>query len=226
MSAGRRPGDGSGTSEETLHARAVKAIVSAIGGDASVWGSVRELLTARTRRMPVSVALERLGAMLDGVVDAALTEAVEDDEEHLDQIRRFFLEPRETYSADALAALWRVHRDDLFDIYHDRIVQTRSSLEELRVEWADVIRTSVAYYLLRPFDVERALGEDFGFARPERWKTVPILIRIPRFVARTLVSDSSLPPKLALTRRIEQIVLEFFTAEQLTGSVVDEGPRQ
>ncbi len=209
-----------------MRARTVGAIVSAIGRDASVWGYLRELLAGRKTRMPVSVALERLAAMLDGVVDAALAEAVEDDEEHLDEIRRFFLEPREVYSIDDLMALWRVHRDDLYDIFHDRILQSQSSLEELRVGWADVIRTSVTYYLLRPFDVERALGEDFSVARPERWKTVPVLIRIPRFVASALALDSSLPPKLALARRIEQIVFEFFATEHLPGSVVDEVPRQ
>jgi hypothetical protein len=225
VSAGRPPG-GHGASAEAAHERTVLAIGLAVRSDANVWGSVRDLLAARKTRMPVSVALERLAAMLGGVVDAALTEAVEEDEEHLDQIRGLFLEPRERYSADALASLWRVHRDDLFDIYHDRIVQSQSSLEELRVEWADVIRTSVAYYLLRPFDVERALGEDFSFARPERWKTVPILIRIPRFVASALAPASSLAPKLALARRLEQIVLEFFTAEHLTGSVSNEVPPQ
>lgn len=226
MNTGRRPPTGQWPSEALAHERTIRAIASAVKSDANVWGSVRELLAARQTRMPVSVALERLAAMLEGVVDAALTEAVEDDEEHQDQIRQFFLEPRERYSADALAALWRVHRDDVFDIYHDRIVRSQSALADLQFEWTDVIRTSVEYYLLRPFDVERALGEDFGFARPERWKTVPVLIRIPRFVATALAPDSSLPPKLALARRIEQIALEFFMSEHLTGNVVDEVPRQ
>src|SRR5690348_16568058 len=174
MSPGRRPPDGPRTSDEAAHARTVRAIASAISRDATVWGSVRELLAARQTRMPVSVALQRLAAMLNGVVDAALTEAVEDDEEYLDEIRRFFLEPHEIYSVDDLARLWRAHRDDLSEILYDRIVQSQSSIEALRVEWADVIRTSVTHYLLRPFDVERALGEDFSFARPERWKTVPV----------------------------------------------------
>jgi hypothetical protein len=208
--------------DETLRARMVRAITSAIRGDAAVWGHLRELLAAAGKRMPVSVALEHLAATLERAADAVLVEVTQDDEEHLAEIRRFFLEPRATYSAGELAALWRTHPDTVGEVYYDRVMESSSSPEDLRIEWHDVAHATVADNLLRPFDVERALGDRFALARDDRWKTIPVLIRIPRFVAARFAPDPSMPPQLTLARRIEQVILEF-TMDHL---VTDEVSRQ
>lgn len=142
--------------------------------------------------------------------------ATDDDGDHLAAIRRFFLQPQELYSLEELAALWRVHPDDVRDIYHDQLLRRAASnpdgTDSLRIAWADAVGTSVTFNILRPFDIERALGPDFTRARPETWQTVPILIHLPRFIAEAVALDASIPPRLPLDVRIEQLIVELFTS--------------
>jgi len=191
--------------------------------------------TTAERRQPqsqmlVAATLLRFTSILEGLLDVVVTQAIEEDDQHLVEIRRFFLEPQETYSMQELAALWHISIDDVRDVYHDEIARWEESNgregietnKALRIKWAKAVHTTAIFSLLRPSDIERALGHDFMNVRTERWRTVPILIRLPRFIANAFELDGSLPPKLALAHRIEQVLMEFFTAENLTGNATDE----
>ncbi|MCI0479046.1 hypothetical protein L0Y59_00675, partial [Candidatus Uhrbacteria bacterium] len=127
---------------------------------------------------------------------------------------------------------WRISLDDARDIYHHELAQCQGSYAKeavppggLRIHWASAVGTTVRFSLLRPFEIERALGNEFSSVRTERWRTVPVLIRVPRFVANAFELDVSIPPRLALAHRIEQILFEFFTTEDLTGSAANGVPR-
>jgi hypothetical protein len=141
--------------------------------------------------------------------------AADDDGDHLAAIRRFFLQPQELYSVEELAALWRIHPDDVRDIYHDQLLRQADSTpdwaDSLQVAWADALGTSVTFNILRPLDIERALGPDFTRARPEAGRTVSFVIHIPRFIADAIALDVSIPPQLPIDVRIEQIIVELFT---------------
>lgn len=210
---------------------AARVITEAIRTDESASVKVVELLIANGRISAnsgeVAATIERFMAVVEGLLEIALTEAIEEDDEHLTAIRRFFLHPEETYSIKELAALWRVSLDDVRDIYHDEIAEWEISNERegvekvLRIKWAKAVGTTGVFSLLRPFDIERALGPDFINVRTERWRTVPILIHLPRFVANAFELDASVPPRLALANRIER-VLELFTTENLIGGEANE----
>jgi len=187
----------------------------------------------------VGGALGRFFLLLGGLLPALLTQAIEEDAEHLAAIRAFFLDPRDHYSLEELAALWRMQVDDVRNIYHDELlrqdepgvcVPDRSHWNGPRaleaeptkadfgqVAWIDAIGASVVLNLIRAFDIERALGADFSHVRPEAWRTVPFLIHIPQFIADALAADACIPPGLAVHLRIEQFLIELFTSDSTPG---------
>jgi hypothetical protein len=129
---------------------------------------------------------------------------------HLAAIRRFFLERRETYSIEELAELWRVHQDDVRDVYHDefRVPDAASR----GIAWADAVGASIRFSMLRPIDVERALGLEFTRVRAENWRTVAIVIHLPKFITNALALQPSVPANLDIEVRVEQLVMELFVA--------------
>jgi hypothetical protein len=131
-----------------------------------------------------------------------------DEQDRLDAIRRFFLQPPETYSIAELSALWRVQEDDVRAVFHDELAGTTPPHE--RVPWAIAIGASIKFSMLRPLDVERALGADFTRARPDSWRTIPVVVHLPRFVTEALASEPSLPSDLPLGVRIEQLLVELY----------------
>lgn len=231
--------------EPTTLSAAARTIAASIRSDRAVCDHVVELLVATGRlpeavherqqpqsQMLVATTIARLAKVVEGLLDAALTEVIETHDEHLAEIRRFFLQPCETYSITDLATLWRISPDDARDILHDELAHREGSeareavtSEGLRIPWARAVGTTVRFSLLRPFEIERALGNEFSSVRTERWRTVPVLIRIPLFLANAFELDASIPPRLALAHRIEQILFEFFTTEDLTGSAANGVPR-
>lgn len=243
-STGRRPPRPTSVDPTTLSA-AARTITASIPSDGRVCDHVVELLIATGRlpeavherqqpqfQMLVATTIARFAKVVEGLLDAALTEVIETDDEHLAEIRRFFLQPCEAYSIRDLATLWRISFDDARDIYHDELAQWEGSkakeavpAEGLRIQWASAVGTTVRFSLLRPFEIERALGNELASVRTERWRTVPVLIRVPLLVANAFELNASIPPRLALAHRIEQILLEFFTTEDLTGSAANGVPR-
>jgi len=165
----------------------------------------------------LDAALDRFAAALRDVLEAVLPAVVEHDTESITAIRRFLLEPQETYSVEDLAALWRIPSEDIRDIYHDELAGWAEAHPAqpgcLRVTRADAVGTGLMFNLLRPFDVERALGDDFNRVRPDSWRTVPVLIWLPRFIADALPSDVHHSSSQHLAEHVERFILELFEGE-------------
>ncbi|HUP61299.1 MAG TPA: hypothetical protein VNA69_12850 [Thermoanaerobaculia bacterium] len=163
----------------------------------------------------VQSAMDRLIELLDasGVVEAALRASVLGCERARDAgIRAFFLDPKETYSLQELGDLWDVPLDDVLAIYREEAVEwsashPRQPAAEMTVMWPDALGASLAFHVIRPFDIERALGRDFTRVRPENWKTLPVVLRLPQWIADRLQREPSLPSNLDLAGRIEQLLL-------------------
>lgn len=208
--------------------RAASTILAAIRADETTCDQIVALLVG-SGRLPADPAeaqhprydalvvetLTRFARLLGSRLQPVLAQTLEDDGEHLEAIRRFFLDPQDTYTLEELAVLWQIHPDDVRDIHYDQLVQYAEpdgeAVQSMRIAWADAICASVTFGILRPFDIERALGSDFTRARPEKWRTVPILIHLPRFIAEAIALDASIPPKVALPVRVEQFIVELFT---------------
>jgi hypothetical protein len=126
-------------------------------------------------------------------------------------IRRFFLQPQETYSIPELAELWRVSPQDVRDLYHDELSRVApDGRTSDHIARRDAETASIAFGMLRPFDIEQALGSDFTRVRPEEWRTVSLTIHIPKFITEALAAEAFLPCNLPVDARIEQVLLEVF----------------
>jgi hypothetical protein len=138
---------------------------------------------------------------------------------HLIRIRDFFFAPQATYTLDELAGLWQVSGDVVLDMYRDWLIRTGCAdcNDRLRVPWLEVLETSVTFNLFRPYDVEIALGTEFARFRPVGWKTVPVLIRLPRLVIDGIIAGATLLPGLSLPAKVEQFVLDAFVEDGLLG---------
>jgi len=158
--------------------------------------------------------LNLLAALTGDVIESVLPEIIFHDVEHVADIRRFFLQPKEAYGIADLARLWQITPDDVRDIYHDeRTAFSDADLAEpdsFRIAWANAVGTSVRFGLLRPWDIEVALADDFDRGRSEKWRTVPIVVRLPRFIVETLPGRSR---RRSLAAHLEQFVLELFQGE-------------
>jgi len=133
-----------------------------------------------------------------------------DYSEHLAAIRRLFLRPPEFYSLDELAALWRVDENDVRDIYHDEIARSGDE----RIAWPDVVGASIRFTMLRPVDIERALGLDLPRVLSEAWRTAPVVIHLPRFVAEAVALEPSVPADLSISTRVERMLMELYGNHQ------------
>jgi hypothetical protein len=156
----------------------------------------------------VTTAAGRFAQTLESLLESALQEIVETDEDFLQAVRRWFVQPKDSYTIEEIASVLRITVADALDIYdHDLGDHSRAA----RIGWVDALVTAVEYGLLRPCDVERALGADFVEARSgEAWRTVPVLIRIPRYVAEAIRREPVVPRELGVAQRIERILFEQF----------------
>ena len=118
-------------------------------------------------------------------------------------IRRFFLQPQETYSLGELAALWRISVECVREICCDK------APDALRIAWADALEAAITFTLFRPVDVERALGSQFGRVRSELWRTVPLHIYVPRFIVQAIEFDGV----RTQSARIEKFLFDLFPQE-------------
>lgn len=216
----------SAASATLLHETAV-SMTRTVGADRTICDQLIQFLVACGRLsmdsgdakpLPVvGAAMVRFLAVMEGGICAALAHSIADDEQHHERIRRFFLRPQETYSVEELGTLWGIRPDDVRDIYHDELMRAAASTEEgagVRIAWADAIATSVTFNILRPFDVERALGAEFSQARPAAWRTVPVLVQVPIFIVEAIAAEHSIPPKLPVNIRLEQIIVEVFASAE------------
>jgi hypothetical protein len=128
---------------------------------------------------------------------------------YLAELRRFYLYPKESYSFCELADLWKLSEADVRELYADELNRwtdlCHGSPADFRVRREDAIGASAAFCITRYHDIEAALGEQFGDVCPELWRTVPVLVRLPRFVAEQLPSTGFLET-CGLARRIEDVL--------------------
>lgn len=132
------------------------------------------------------------------------------DVSRFDAIRRFFLDPSETYSTAELAALWQIPAAAVEALFEEEIAtwkEQHSAAQPFRVRWADAVGMAIALTIYRPLEIELALGEDFSCARPEHWRVRPLLIALPQWTLDTIASESTLPATLSIEARVEQLLL-------------------
>lgn len=141
---------------------------------------------------------------------------------HRAEIRRFFLQPAESYSVSELARLWQVHSDDVRDIFHDELANSPSEVSPV-IAWSVAVEATVNFSMLRPVEIERALGSDFTRVRPERWRTVRTVIHLPIFVRDAVGREPCLPSNLSPAIRVEQLLVELFSKCELTNCAGTEG---
>jgi hypothetical protein len=213
---------------------ACDAIIAVISAHEVVADRVRALLAA-TGRLPDSSCEPRAGderlvagtlatfaAEFRPLLQTALAYALDDTDERFAAIRRFYLTPKPEYSCEELASLWRIDLNSVWDIFHDQMSDGATSLVVSRNEAAE---TTVTYGLLRPYDVERALGGDFLQVRGVEWKTVPIVLHLPRFVADAFALNVDSVLDFSQAIRIEQFLFEFYSREYARGRRKPEMPR-
>lgn len=131
-------------------------------------------------------------------------------------IRRFYLFPDESYSLADLALVWRVPLDDVCAIFSDSLGGTRPDRANpalFRVSRADALGAATTFHVFRPVDVERALGDDFLRVRSHRWRTVPLVIYLPSYIAGALSTITFTPRPQSLAARAERLVCETVEAE-------------
>lgn len=176
--------------------RAAEAISAALAADNAVRQELRRLLTSVRGDGHGAVeeaSLRKLLDLLRPLLEIVLPHSVEDDHADLAGIRRFFLEPQTAYTLEELAALWRISRSAVRDVFVDELeawrVADSSASDAFRVLWEDAWRASISYKLFRPFAIERALGADFTQVLTESWRTVPLVIHMPRFMVDVFAFD-------------------------------------
>lgn len=217
--------------------RLAGAMVVAIHNDEAVRAALRELLKATGRDDRLQVMTPAMVSALVDQLTTVFTEVVLPEmldgsrDAHLANIRRLFLDdPNEDYSVTELAALWRMSVDDLRHFLNHEIGKWEDATDQpFRMSWADAVDASTRFNLLRAFDVEVALGDDFERARPDKWRTLPLLIRLPRFVVEHIGDPAmeSFKGHRDLAVRVEDLFLELYQ-EANRGSLSeladDEGP--
>jgi hypothetical protein len=200
------------------------AMIAAIRNDETVIARLHELTKAAGRgsqapevMTPAMVALvDDLTAML---IEAVLPGWIDESTDvHLADIRRFFLTPKEDYDLADLAALWRITFDDTRDFLHHEIRKWQAATHEpessFRMSWADAVAMSTTFNLLRAFDIEVALADDFDSARSDRWRTVPLLIRLPRFIVQRVGDPTTASIRHRdLAVRVEDLFIQLYQDE-------------
>jgi hypothetical protein len=199
------------------------AATAALARDEATCAALRDLLIANGRLCSaldvmtiLPIAMEWMLSVVSDVLHSALPEIVASTGDHT-RLRSFFLDSSDSYSIEDLAALWQISTEDVRAIYHDEIHswagEHPGDPDSLRIAWADAMGASFALNLLRPYFVEIALGADYPPLQSEQWRTVPILIRLPRFIAESIAGLSPVPGNAGLADHVEHFVLELFQAE-------------
>jgi hypothetical protein len=121
-----------------------------------------------------------------------------------------------------LAAIWRISLGEASAIYHDRLQEWNDAHPEepnsLPIAWADSTGSTVRFNLLRPVDVERALGLQLERVRTARWRTVPIVVHLPRWLVNAIARDHTTiplaPANATVAARIERAMLDLFSEDE------------
>lgn len=164
-------------------------------------------------------ALDRLRQSLRIGIEIALRAAIADDRQYLQKIRAFFTQPTDAYTLEDLAALWSIPATELRDVFHDEVdrwTETHPDApDRCLITREDALRAVDMFGIVRPVDVERALGSDFVRLRPPSCRTVPLLIYLPRFVVDAVLADRDRGDEWSADARIEQFIRDCVASEHL-----------
>lgn len=133
-------------------------------------------------------------------------------------IRRFFLYPSRRYTLGDLAAIWRVPGEAVVAMFWDELdAADRNGADPLtfEVDAASAKYAAEAYYVFRPIEVEAALGEEFEHVRRDHWRTLPLTVHLPRFLAETLAGFPFLPQPTSLASRAERLLCEILVTDRI-----------
>lgn len=170
-------------------------------------------------------ALDRFEQMLSQFLEIAFHFAIEDDRDYLRGLRAFYLQRRESYSIEELAAVWRTSCEEVRDVFHDEIDRWADAHPDApdapRIRWREAVDANDAFAIARAIDVERALGSDFARVRAPGWRTVPVLLHLPRFITDAISSEAGGSPNRTLAARVEQFILDAFMAERIRCSTAN-----
>lgn len=211
------------TSPRDLHAITSAAIAAAtsdatahhlrrlFSGEGPSSPSAQEGVRAR-----VDAILDRFRRLLAPLVEIALRTSIEADDEYLQRVRDVYLTPKRTYSFDDLATQWAVPAEEVRDMFYDELLAREEShpeaTDDLRIAWADAVTASIVFGIVRPVDVELALGDDSLRVLPAEWRTVPILLHLPRFVTDAIAREAGADrTDILLPARIEALLLDLYS---------------
>ena len=167
---------------------------------------------------------QRMLAEVESVVSRNLTSAIRASLRRQVQlaravaIRRFFLDPQETYTAAQLAEVWQVPVDDVRVLFHDDLASWNDdhphAIDALPITWTDAVTVTAKFNMLRAVDVENALSADFERVRPPSWRTVPFIISLPLWLIDAIETDLGIialaPSNATVAMRVERAMLDLF----------------
>jgi hypothetical protein len=133
-------------------------------------------------------------------------------------IRRFFLYSRERYTLRDLAQIWRVPEDVVVAMFFDELnAARRNGANPLTFEVSadDAMEAANAFHVFRAIEVEQALADDFESARRDDWRTIPLVVHLPLFVADSLGEYPFLPDPGSLAARAERLLFEFLQVDRI-----------
>lgn len=135
-----------------------------------------------------------------------------DGADRFNDIRHFFLSPRERYSLGDLMAIWRIPLDDMLAMFSDTLDAAdggQSNPAAFEVSAAEAHETAAVFSVFRPIEVEQALADDFERVRPAQWRTIPLVVHVPRFVVDTLTRYPFIPVPDSLPACDERLLCEL-----------------
>jgi hypothetical protein len=189
--------------------------------------SAHDGYTAPSPRFGVDAT--RLHALVYETISIVLSELAREDEVLLADIRKFYLEPQPEYTLSELAALWRISEDDARDIYADELHRwldgnLDKSASDFRVRWEDAAGATSVFHLFREYDVEQALREDFPRLRSDTWRTLPVLVRVPRVTLdRLLLGSFVLHRDASPARLIEGVLADAIRSDEQVADAAPDG---
>lgn len=131
-----------------------------------------------------------------------------------EKIRCLYLDPKASYSIEELARLWMVTVEDVCDMVTDVLGSSSNDDTSFHVSWDHAVRVARTFHVFRPIDAETALGDDFDRMYGEHWRTVPILIHLPRWVVDSILRTPFTPASESVAALAERLLCDTVEAEE------------
>jgi len=143
------------------------------------------------------------------------------DRDRADGIRQFYLSPKTRYSLDELAELWSVPIRDRRQIFEDELT-SESAEESVEVTWEQAVRAVRGFHIFRPIDIENALGDDLDRTCEDRWRTVAVLVHVPKWVVDVMLRTPFIPTADSVAERAERMLCDIVEAEEALRTIMHQ----